>query len=291
MLLRYLVSNWLKQQGQTAVRNMVTEKLAQQNAAEFDPGEIPRPEIVVLYALGMESAGLKEALHSPTPVKMEKRTVTVGRLGELVVGVIESGVGRTAAAAAARDAIDILQPHWIVSAGFAGGLVSQLKRGHVVMADAACNPGGTEVKIPLNLSPQQIAASPGLHVGRLLTVDRIIRTVEEKRELGEKHDALAVDMETLGVAQACQERGTQMLSVRIISDTVDQPLPRDLEKMLSQKSTSGMLGAAAATIFNRPSSIKDMWQLNSMANKASDLLGAFLKDVLPQLQTAPPPRE
>ncbi len=286
MLLRYLVSNFLKQQGQTVVRDFVSQQLAEHNSEEVAPEDIPKPDVVVLFALGVESAGFKESLESPTPVKMENRTVTVGKLGQRTVGVVETGVGRKAAAAAARDVMDIVGPTWIVSAGFAGGLVSDLKRGHVVMANCVGDLEGSEVKIPLNLTAEQIEATQGLASGKLLTVDKIIRTVEEKRELGEKHTAVAVDMETLAIAQACAEKETMLISVRIISDTVDQPLPKDLEKLMSQKTTSGMLGAAAATIFNRPGSIKDMWNLNAMANKASDKLAGFLGGVLPQLEQA-----
>ncbi|MHC2067930.1 phosphorylase family protein [Bremerella sp. T1] len=286
MLLRYLVSNFLQQQGQTVVRDFVSQQLAEQNADEVAPEDLPKPEVVVLFALGIESAGFKEKLESATPVKMEKRTVTVGKLGGQVVGVVETGVGRNSAAAAAKDVIDIIGPTWIISAGFAGGLVSELKRGHVVMANRVTDLEGNEVAIPLNLTEQQIEATQGLASGKLLTVDRIIRTVEEKRELGEKHSVVAVDMETLAIAQSCHEKHTKLISVRIISDTVDQPLPKDLEKLMSQKTTSGMLGAAAATIFNRPGSIKDMWNLNAMANKASDKLAGFLSGVVPQLDLA-----
>ncbi|PQO39070.1 hypothetical protein C5Y96_04190 [Blastopirellula marina] len=286
MLLRYLVSSFLQQQGQTVVRDFVSQQLAGQNSEEIPPEDIPKPDVVVLFALGVESAGFKESLESAATVKMEKRTVTVGKLGERAVGVVETGVGRKAAEAAVRDVIEIIGPKWIVSAGFAGGLVSDLKRGHVVMASCVSDIEGNEVTIPLNLTPEQIEATQGLASGKLLTVDRIIGTVEEKRELGEKHTAVAVDMETLAIAQACHEKQTKVISVRIISDTVDQPLPKDLEKLMSQKTTSGMLGAAAATIFNRPGSIKDMWNLNAMANKASDKLAGFLGGVLPQLDLA-----
>ncbi|MEW4564094.1 hypothetical protein AB1K70_16270 [Bremerella sp. JC770] len=286
MLLRYLVSNFLQQQGQTVVRDFVSQQLSEQTSGEVAPEDIPKPDVVVLFALTIESAGFKETLDSPAPVKMEKRTVTVGKLGVLNVGVVETGVGRKAAAAAVRDVIEIIGPKWIVSAGFAGGLVSDLKRGHVVMANCVANLEGSEVSIPLNLTAEQIEATQGLASGKLLTVDRIIRTVEEKRELGETHGAVAVDMETLAIAQACHDQGAKLISVRIISDTVDQPLPKDLEKLMSQKTTSGMLGAAAATIFNRPGSIKDMWNLNAMANKASDKLAGFLGGVLPQLDLA-----
>ncbi|PQO28318.1 hypothetical protein [Blastopirellula marina] len=286
MLLRYLVSNFLQQQGQTVVRDLVSQQASGQDDASVDPEDIPKPEVVVLFALGIESAGFKEKLRSAASVKMEGRTVTVGKLGDRVVGVIETGVGRKSAAAAARDVLEIITPQWVVSAGFAGGLVADLKRGHVVMPNRVVDKEGSEVRIPLNLTEAQIEATPGLAVGTLLTVDRIVGDVAEKQSLGEQHAAVAVDMETLAIAQACHEKQVKLISVRIISDAVDQPLPKDLEKMMSQKTTSGMIGAAAATIFNRPGSIKDMWNLNSMANKASDKLAGFLSGVIPQLESA-----
>ncbi|PQO36046.1 hypothetical protein DTL21_08965 [Bremerella cremea] len=291
MLLRYLVSNFLQQQGQSVVRDFMSQQVSGQAESDVAPEDVPKPEVIVLFALGVESAGFKEKLKSVASVQMEGRTVTVGKLADRVIGVVETGVGRKSAAAAARDVIDIVAPDWIISAGFAGGLIGDLKRGHVVMPNQVVDKEGNHVEIPLNLTAEQIEATPGLAVGTLLTVDRIIGDVAEKRSLGEQHSAVAVDMETLAIAQACQENEVKLISVRIISDAVDQPLPKDLEKMMSQKTTSGMIGAAAATIFNRPGSVKDMWNLNSMANKASDKLAGFLAGVIPQLDLAVRKRE
>jgi len=281
MLLRYLVSTWLNQQGQSVVRNMVSDAISPQQPQ--DAQEVERPEIVLMFALSIESAGFKEQLQDTTSVKLDRFTMTVGTLEGRSIGVVESGVGKKAAAEATASVLEILAPKWLISTGFAGGLVSELRRGHVVMANSVANKEGVEIPIPLDLTEEQVESSPGLFIGRLLTVDRIIREVDEKKSLGETHQAVAVDMETLAIAQKCQEHPTRLLSVRIISDAVDQPLPKDLEKLVSQKSTAGMMGAAAAAIFNRPGSIGDMWNLNTMANKASDLLAKFLKGTISQL--------
>ena len=61
-------------------------------------------------------------------------------------------------------------------------------------------------------------------------------------------------------------------------------MPPEVEKLLNQKSLAGKLGAAAGAIFQRPSSIKDMWALNEQALKATDRLAKFLVSMMPQLR-------
>jgi nucleoside phosphorylase len=152
------------------------------------------------------------------------------------------------------------------------------------MADSVANESREQFSVGIKLEPQVLAATKGLHVGRLLSVDRLIRQPAERRILHEEHDALACDMETISVARACQELNTRLLSVRIISDAVDDELPPEIEHLLSQKSIAGKLGAAAGAVFQRPSAAKDLWKLREDALKASDRLGKFLRGVLGQLK-------
>ena len=80
-------------------------------------------------------------------------------------------------------------------------------------------------------------------MGRLLTVDRIVRTVAEKRELAESTQALAVDMESLAVATACREAHVRCLVVRAISDDMTADLPPEVLSIVGSTG-SVRLGAA-----------------------------------------------
>jgi adenosylhomocysteine nucleosidase len=120
-------------------------------------------------------------------------------------------------------------------------------------------------------------------VGGLLTVDRIARHAAEKRALGEAHPGLAVDMESLAVAEVCSREKIRFLAIRVISDPVDQELPRDVDRLVQRKTLAGRLGAATRAIIRRPSTIKDLWQLKEDALVASDRLGAFLTGIVGQL--------
>jgi nucleoside phosphorylase len=97
-----------------------------------------------------------------------------------------SGVGRQAAARAA-DRLVAAGVKELVSAGFCGALVPQLKVGDLV-------------------------------TDRIITVDRPARTPEERRALTERAGAVAVDMETQAVIEAGTRRGVPIHVLRVISD-------------------------------------------------------------------------
>ena len=90
-------------------------------------------------------------------------------------------------------------------------------------------------------------------MGCLLTVDRLVCRPQEKRALGQKHAALAADMETMAVAEVCRRRETPFLAVRLISDAADDDLSRDVEKLLAQPNGPARLAAAVGSILRRPS--------------------------------------
>jgi adenosylhomocysteine nucleosidase len=90
-------------------------------------------------------------------------------------------------------------------------------------------------------------------------------------------------METAAIAAVCRQEKTRFLSVRVISDAVDDELPPEIEKLMASKSFARQLGAAAGAIFKRPSSIKDMWKLREDAVRLSDRLATFLSGVVEQL--------
>src|SRR5205814_3777866 len=173
-------------------------------------------------------------------------------------------------------------PRWVISAGFAGGLSEELRRGHIVMAEEVVNLSGDRLPVGMSLDRESMASSKGLHVGRLLSVDSILRDAAERRRLGEHHQAVACDMESFAVVETCRKQGVQCLAIRIISDGVDDELPPEIEHLLKQKSLAAKLGAAAGAVLKRFSAAKDLWKLREDALKASDRLAKVLVGVVDQ---------
>jgi adenosylhomocysteine nucleosidase len=205
-----------------------------------------------------------------------------GRYDELRVAVVESGVGFALARRATQALIDAHTPQWIISAGFAGALQPHMKTGDIVVADAVADTHGNELNVDLKMSP---TGQGGLHVGRIVTTDEVVRTVEAKRELNSRFHAIAVDLESLAVAQVCSQTKTPFLAVRAITDDMSADLPPEI---LSLVGTTGTvrLGAAIGAAWKRKGSIKEMWRLRESAHKAAEQLANFLDGVVKQLHAA-----
>ena len=288
MMLRWMVSNWIRQNATQQLRSAVTGAMqgARESGDENAGEPLPPIDVVVVFALSVESGGQVDLLKERVMTRCHSHTEHRGQLNGRHVLVVESGVGQDAASAVTADVIRLYQPNWVISAGFAGALQVELRRGHILMAEEVVDVTGTKLSIGLTVDSASIDASPALHVGRLLTVDQLIRTRDQKELLGKEHAALACDMETLAVCQSCLQSGTKFMSVRIISDSIDDELPKEIESLLSQDTLVGKLGAATGAIFHRPSSIKDMWKLKEDALKATDRLARFLTGMIDQLPKA-----
>ena len=294
MVFRYLLRNWLRNAAGRQVREKVLEAAREQvqpGAEEPEGGQSgrqsPSCQVGVVFALGIEAGGLEDLLDGVVSTRGHGFVVHQGGLKGRRLALILSGAGRRSAARAAEALITGHRPGWVLSAGFAGGLSPKLKRHDVLVADHLADTAGNQVSIDLELDPAPLAAAPGVHVGRLLTADRVIRLPDEKRSLFRRYDALAVDMESFAVAEACRRRQVRFLAVRVINDTVDDELPPDVGRLLAQKTRAAQLGAAAGAIWKRPSSVKDMYKLKENALLASDRLAKHLVGLIEQLVPRP----
>lgn len=304
MLLRWIVNNYLREAAEGKVREVLGEALGGRSAAQpitdsrlstsdsppeprtLNPEPSPDPlpcDVVFVFALGIESGGLIDLLQGAETSRHKHGIEHAGKLAGKEVVIVESGMGTKAAARATAEAIKFYQPQWVVSPGFAGGLDDRLRRGHILMADEVVNTSGQCLPVGMKLDAAWLDATKGLHVGRLLTVDEIIRQPADRRRLAAEHSAVACDMETFGVAEVCQQQGAKLLSVRIISDAVDDELPPEIEHLLAQKTLASQIGAAAGAVLKRFSAAKDLWQLREDALKASDRLAKFLASLVSQL--------
>ena len=262
----------------------VGEQPARANEAgeEAERAARQRPcDVGLVFALGIEAGGLEDRLSGTLATEAAGFKFLQGSLKGRHVVVVQSGLGSQAAAKATAALIAGHHPRWIVSTGFAGGLRPELKRYDFLLANAVADIAGQDLAIDVRLPAD--ARPAGVHVGKLLTIDRIIRRPAEKQALGERHAAMAVDMESLGVAQICSQEKVRFMAVRIISDTMQEELPPDVDRLVRKKTHAGRLGAAVGAIVQRPSSLKDMLKLKEDALVATDRLAKFLEGVIVQL--------
>lgn len=110
----------------------------------------------------------------------------------------------------------------VASTGFAGGVRPGFRVGDLVLATEVVEAGtGRRRKAAAGPAGLNGSCSAGLFV----TVERPLRDSVEKREIGLRYGAVAVEMETAGVARAAEEAGVPWVALRAILDPMEAPLP------------------------------------------------------------------
>lgn len=252
------------------------------NSTDVTAADASRAEIGVVCALPLEIGPFLARCRRVRTYSGGPFRFTGGMLRDARIVIVESGPGPERARRATRALIDAHQPRWIVSTGFAGALRTELKLGHLIVANEVTGPEGPSLRIDLQM---QADPARGLHVGRTLTMPTIVRTVQEKSELASRTGALAVDMESLAVASVCRDLQLRCLVIRAISDDLSADLPAEALSLMGETGAV-RLGAVFGSLWKRPSSIKDLWRLRDQALKAADHLGTFLEGALWQLHQA-----
>ena len=127
----------------------------------------------VVFALSIESGCLEDLLQRATTTRGHGFRVRCGELAGGPLAIVQSGPGRDRAARATHALIDGHRPGVVISAGFAGALDATLRRGDIVAADCIVDESGRE--LTANRTLLSAVEARGARVGRLLTVDRVIR--------------------------------------------------------------------------------------------------------------------
>jgi adenosylhomocysteine nucleosidase len=168
--------------------------------------------IAVTFALPQESKDLRRELQ-------EVRIVGKGQAGDVFTGLlrgapivlVHTGVGPRAALSATRNLLERFQPKLLISSGFAGGLSDELEVGDVVF-----DPRATQLAM---------ARAARLFVGRIATSARALESPANKAAFRKETGAVAVDMESSAIAEACGGTATPFVCMRGVSDAAADPLP------------------------------------------------------------------
>jgi adenosylhomocysteine nucleosidase len=147
-----------------------------------------------------------------------------------------SGIGSALAALAARHLIDA-GALGLMSFGMAGGLDPALAAGTVVLPSEVMSRSGARFSTSVVWREQLRAAiagqSAGILAGRsavtggvLLSSSEPIDTVADKAAAFRETGAVAVDMESVAIAEVAAARDLPFIAVRVIVDTAADVLPR-----------------------------------------------------------------
>jgi hopanoid-associated phosphorylase len=113
----------------------------------------------------------------------------------------------------------------LVSFGIAGGLDATLTPGTTVIASTVIDTEGSRWNTSASWRIAAAAVLPDTTAGTLVSTATAATTPGEKARLNRDLQALAVDMESAGVARAAAEAECPFLVVRVIADPADRRLP------------------------------------------------------------------
>jgi len=179
------------------------------------------------------------------------------------ISILITGIGRRNAKMAVEAGLKIRSPRLVLTCGFAGALNPALVAGDVVFStdDAGLH--------------QRLLAA-GAQPARFFCASKIATTATEKQGLRRTSGADAVEMESEAIHAICRERRIPCATVRAISDTANENLPLDFNR-LSNADLSLNYGKLALAIAKSPGSIPALLRLqrNSRfaAGRLADVLG------------------
>lgn len=239
--------------------------------------------ICILGAVKEEIAGIKGRMKISHRLKLGTADIFCGFWEKKSIVLVRTGIGKIRAGGALAMVLEKYSLSRVISIGYAGGCHPDLKTADLLVASKFLtgpndDAPSEEILITSCLAEQAEKVPPSknyaTYTGCLLTVDQVVHRPEEKKALGEDHDAIAIDMETSTLAQMAAVRNLPFLSVRAISDTVDQELI-DVSPLMEEDGKISPLKAGWYVI-THPQSIPTFISLREIAQKGTKNITEFL---------------
>lgn len=228
-------------------------------------------KIAIVGAMAQEVEILKGKMQNCQTSKIAGSTLYEGQLCGKQVIVVQSGIGKTAAALGVTALILSARPDCVINTGSAGGLLSSLEVGDIVVSqqtayhDAdvtafgyekgqlpAC-PARFEADSQLIALAQKVAKQQGhkTTVGLVCSGDQFIngeQAIERIRK--DFKDVIAVEMEAAAIAHVCHAFQLPFVVVRAISDVADKNSHLSFDEFLplAAKNSSEMILAMLAEL-------------------------------------------
>ena len=199
-----------------------------------------------MNVVGIIAALESEASTLGPAVRRRDGLSSLGDVALLAVG----GMGGIGAAMAARSLIDA-GAAGLMSYGLAGGLDPSLRAGCLVLPSEVISREGAQFLTSVEWRERLhriIAGQRPVVAGKLLTDATPIGAVADKANAFRETGAVAVDMESLAIAEVAAAHSLPFIAVRVIVDTARDVLPRAVVAASSggQLNVPRLIGGLAA---------------------------------------------
>lgn len=200
-------------------------------------------KIAIIGAMPQEVEILRNLMLEPKTTEIANCKIFEGKINNRPVAVLQSGIGKVAAAMGTTLLIQLFKPEMIINTGSAGGLDANLNVGDVIISaevrhhDVDVTAFGYEKgQLPANpaafLPNEQLvevakkqAEKLGLNAvsGLICSGDAFINGAEKIAQIRTDFPQVAaVEMEAAAIAQVCHAMNVPFVVVRAISDVADK---------------------------------------------------------------------
>ena len=212
----------------------------------------------IIGAMEPEVAILKSKLNHCQETKLANYTFYHGDIDGADVVIVQSGIGKVAAALATAMLIDKFQPDYVVNTGSAGGFDQSLVVGDIVVGselryhDVNVTAFGYDVgQLPgmpaafdahptlIDAAQQCIGSLNGIKtlVGLITTGDTFMTAdADIEKARNEFPTMAAVEMEGAAIAQTCHQFSVPFVVIRSLSDIAGKESPSSFEEYLETAS-------------------------------------------------------
>ncbi|HXV69045.1 MAG TPA: hypothetical protein VD738_08985 [Nitrospira sp.] len=242
----------------------------------------PLKRIAIFAATSWELDAVRAALATGVEQRVDDARVWVCTVGPREYWLARTGMGLEKAGRVAARVLTHQPFSLAVSTGFACALIAAEIGTLLVGCEVVSDDGvGTEpsrtIDVPgverdavLTLAAE---STPPAHVGRFVSVARIVGRASEKQRFARATGAIGLDMESAALAVEAQRAHVPFVVVRAVSDRVDEDLPLDFNLFL--RPTEWLRGIA--TVLAAPSSLLGLGRLRRQSGVAAKSLTTFFQ--------------
>lgn len=211
-------------------------------------------KVGIIGAMEQEVAILKDAINNVQQVSKAGCTYFTGQIHGVDVVLLQSGIGKVAAAIGTTILLEEYQPDVVINTGSAGGFDTSLTMGDVVISsevrhhDADVTAFGYEMgqmagqpaafkadETLMNIAEKALTQMEDKHAvrGLICTGDAFVCSAERQAFIRQHFPSvIAVEMEASAVAQTCHQFNVPFVVVRAISDVADKESPMSFDEFL-----------------------------------------------------------
>src|ERR1700676_2805794 len=177
-----------------------------------------------------------------------------------------------------------------IVSGFAGALKSSIKLGAIVATENVQDQASGQIEICDHDLLTHASENGATRIATLLTTDHVVNTATEKNRLSAIADA--VDMESLAILHATNNKNVPGVVLLVISDSFDRDMPAELDTIVDPKGHVKIAGVVRY-VAKHPLMVPALVRLGRDSKTAAEALAQFLESYINKLSSAthggPPP--